>query len=116
MDSLCQQIACDQSVISGPKVHSDLVPAKGIESDDREFIVSTAGCDVVAFAHPQDRRLGQSVDGRTRRASDLHTITADSLDREFVGCIVPTDDQKTVRHRRGDIPCQEHSGLELFDP
>ena len=91
MDSLCQQVACDQRVITNPQVHSDLVAAKGIESDDRQFIVATTGGDVVTLAHSQNRRLGQSVDGRARCAGDLDPIAADSLDGKFVGGIITAD-------------------------
>ena len=85
MDPLSQQVSCDQRVITNPQVHSDLVAAKGIESDDRQFIVSTTGGDVVAFPHAQDRRLGQSVDGCACRAGNLDLIAADSFDGKFVG-------------------------------
>ena len=88
MDPLSQQVACDQRVITNPQVHSDLVAAKGVESDDRQFIVSTTGGDVVTLAHSQNRRLGQSVDRCACRAGNLHTVAADSLDRKFVGGVI----------------------------
>ena len=58
MDPLRQQIARNQNIVACAQVHTDLVSTNRIEPDDRQFIIPAPGSDVIALAHPQDRRLG----------------------------------------------------------